>query len=425
MRTPEERMEVEERDAQRCPDALDLLDHSAGRLPAARAAVVAAHLALCAACAARAGSFASGGRIPTSGVPTAPPDQLGAASAGRAERFSALLALKPPADLAFGQLWSTRLPIDERDTSIDELEAEPRLVLVLDPSDPDGGEEGLLVAPISPTRWARAEHDAEVRAEESPVGYRFDVQLWNETPMLRAQLGRYLGQLGSPARRDLGLLYRARWGDDLDPGTARDRVGPAILDERDPRLAAQRAETAALAYLRGPYLRRLGTRLAERATEEVAAGAEAQVAATVPERAWVSGPAVRAARRAVDIQVSRVAALLAEQGFPDRDHHWLARLEQAQESWAIERSLLVALAGILQTSPGRLEGPPAPGFAWPPHLLQRLTSIATRRGESPAVLQEHVERQVLLAVARGTEGQRPDDATIVASLAALLDHLDQ
>lgn len=412
---------------QTCPDALEVLEYLNVTLPRDRATAVQDHLALCAACRSRVERNRT--------LAPAVTDLLGrdrneipalflGGDRERSELFRAILGRERPAELAFGQIWSTLDPRFDTEEKSEEFDAEPRLVMVLDPQDPDGQADALTIAPISLVNWSRAEHDAMVREDESPLGYAFDVQLWNETPMLRQQLRDYLGQLDLAPRRDLGVLYRLRWGDDVDARSARDRVGPAIQDERDARIAAQLQETQAIAYLRNPYFRRVGAQLVEKESEAAGSAVTNAELQPRPSWVWVSGGALHSARLRADIPITQLAKRVQAQGHPEFDYRQLAQLEKSRSSWELDSEILHILATELRTRPVELQGPPGVEYEWPPALLAKVVSLAERRGQEPNLLRRQLEHEVLMAVARGTEGQRPDDKTMTNSLSILLAHLD-
>lgn len=115
-------------------------------------------------------------------------------------------------DLSAGQIWRTKSeeivvpsPRGAEYHSVTELNSRPHLVVVtrteVDDSYSGTDYHTILVAPVDGETEYKSEGDLLVAQEESPLGYSFIVQLWNEQPMLRENLDRCLGALG-PEQHD-------------------------------------------------------------------------------------------------------------------------------------------------------------------------------------------------------------------------------
>lgn len=248
-----------------CPAALDLLEYERHVLPKAESAEIAAHLEQCSACAGvlrnlRAAERPAGVSVRLGAGGDAVPEALRRASADAAARLRSLLQQPAPPQVRFGQIWSTRLlPAPSTAGSPDGADT-PRLIAVLGEESTSAGSEdpSLPVAPISLELAYLSDRDLRVPAKESPLGYPFMIEVWNEVTALKAQLGRYLGELQQPFKRYLGLLYQAQLGADVALSPLRDYLGPAISSEDDPRFAFQEDESEACEYLRRPLLHLLG-----------------------------------------------------------------------------------------------------------------------------------------------------------------------
>lgn len=250
------------RAVQVCPSAALILARHERRLQGAEATWVEQHLQVCAACRRVASNLERAPARGRSGRFRVPAEVL-AAHAAKSARFAERNRQARPPTLRIGQLWSTLLSTGD-DVGADEIDAVQRIVLIVD-SVWSHGRLDPQVAPIGVDVAYPADLDVAIGGFESPLSYGFIVQLWNMTPILEEQLGQFLGQLNPQLADLIGLVHRARLGEDVDLAPVRNRLGPAIGDQADPRLAFQERETAAMAYLREPFNRRLA--VLERNTE--------------------------------------------------------------------------------------------------------------------------------------------------------------
>lgn len=178
-------------------------------------------------------------------------------------RFRALLDQRQPESLQYGQIWTTKMLHDMHVRLGEDEGSAPRMVVVLDFKHDGAGDEdlaSLVAAPISLDLANRADCDLTVFENESPLGYRFMIEAWNDVSMLSTQLARYLGTLCQPAKRYLGLVYQAHLGLAVDVTELADRLGPAIREASDPRAAFQEEEVESCEYLRWPLLTALAAR---------------------------------------------------------------------------------------------------------------------------------------------------------------------
>lgn len=241
-----------------CPSAAELLLYTAGQATPDDARSLDEHLRRCAPCSTirdNLGRHATNGEGDSTVRHALPlPAGLGDTAARQATRFRETLGLGQPEALRFGQIWTTRPAHDEPAAE----EVQPRLVVLL--ADALSGarqvSEALPIAPLSLDLAYRSRDDLTVAEQESPLGYPFMVEVWNEAALLGEQLGRYVGILPQPLKRYLGLLYQAHLGLAVSLDELEDRLGPAILHPADPRLAFQDEEIAACSYLRRPALER-------------------------------------------------------------------------------------------------------------------------------------------------------------------------
>ena len=89
--------------------------------------------------------------------------------------------------------------------SVTELSSRPHLVVVtraeINDPPPTTDYHTILVAPVDVDTEYKGEGDLLINQDDSPLGYAFNVQLWNEQPMLRENLECCLGEL-LPERYD-------------------------------------------------------------------------------------------------------------------------------------------------------------------------------------------------------------------------------
>ena len=177
------------------------------------------------------------------------PQDIRRAAQEKVRGVSRVLNTPPPKQIEKGQIWSTRarfaLPGGQNFETKD-----PRLVVIIDgPGQRSDSMEHVIGAPVSLAISMATEFDLIVAEDASPLGFRFLVEVWNETPALKGHLKEFLGRLSSEATMALEKLYQAKIIDDEVPASLAKWVGPQIMREVDPRLIFQRAEVAAVSYL--------------------------------------------------------------------------------------------------------------------------------------------------------------------------------
>jgi hypothetical protein len=117
------------------------------------------------------------------------------------------------------------------------------------------GEDGLTVVPVSPTVRMATEWDLYL--PEELLGYPAVAQVWNQGLILPEQAAETVASV-PPSTLDglTRLVQAANASSDVPPGLT---VGPPVLDQQDPRLLHQDAESqTALAYW-GPTLALAGS----------------------------------------------------------------------------------------------------------------------------------------------------------------------
>ncbi len=184
------------------------------------------------------------------------PEDLKNMFAERSLQFQQRLHLARPEKYRFGQIWTTKLWDGDQRGSSEENNFSHRIIVLLeDESDSSVlGEPFLVAAPISLDSAYRSSYDLVVFDQESPLGYLFMIEVWNQVTPLHSQLVQYLGTLQQPLKRFLGLVYQAHLGVLVDLGELARHLGPAILHPSDPRVHFQEQEIEECDYLRHPLL---------------------------------------------------------------------------------------------------------------------------------------------------------------------------
>jgi hypothetical protein len=178
------------------------------------------------------------------------PEVIRELSRERAPRFyNSQKKIMPTNTVEVGQIWSTfsRLELPSLpETSTDE----PRLVVILTGAGSISNKlEQVSVAPISVMTWAATDLDLLVPEAESSLTYRFMVEIWNQTPALKAHLRSYVGKLSEAALTALRSIHIARLVDEDLPPIVRAWTGVPLMGENDIRINFQRTEIEALEYL--------------------------------------------------------------------------------------------------------------------------------------------------------------------------------
>lgn len=178
------------------------------------------------------------------------PEVIRGLSRERAPQFYNLTQKIPqPTIVETGQIWSTYSSLNLPGLA-ESISDEPRLVVILTGTGNVAvRHEHVTAAPISLMTWAATDFDLLIPDGESPLPYRFMVEVWNETPVLKAHLRAYLGKLSERAISVLRSIHVARLVDEDLPANAKVWVGLPLMGESDARIAFQEAEVEAVEYL--------------------------------------------------------------------------------------------------------------------------------------------------------------------------------
>ena len=177
------------------------------------------------------------------------PEEIQILSAQRSRAFSNLVTLPAPEKAIPGQIWSTYasldLPIGEHIETTN-----PRMIMILDDMDDVFLPGSYLTAvPISVDLEMASSDDLLIKGDNSPLHFDFMVEVWNETPILRAHLKQYLGQLNSYLTTLLEKIYNAHLENRSLEDGLEDYIGSPIFDTADLRLEFQQLEIASVKYL--------------------------------------------------------------------------------------------------------------------------------------------------------------------------------
>jgi len=248
---------------QACPNAVDLLAFIRGQLLSAEADQITQHIKDCPACAEALDNLKSAAEPDAVSNAASPSNQAPFVAGPPSAAFRTLFDLPRPQTTAPGQFWTTTLanPLEPSGghsptSSWDyELPTTPAIIVILvdEAHAYNPGQPAVIGAPISFELAFRARHDVSVYAEENPLGQNCVIEVWNQTPILKAQLGSYLGTLDEPVVSYLQRLAQVYPG--AVPGSAvpAERQGPAIQHSTDPVVFFQAEEIRATDYLRQPF----------------------------------------------------------------------------------------------------------------------------------------------------------------------------
>lgn len=201
------------------------------------------------------------------------PGDIRKLSRERAPEFHKLLQVPPTSQIEVGQIWSTRADLDLT-SDLRFTTNEARLVVILTSVTKNTHPlDQVTTAPISLQMGMATDFDVLVMGDQSPLGFDFMVEVWNETPVLVTHFKQYLGILPEHLVTVLRTVYRMQVLDEELPIKLRKWVGLRVIDESDPRLAFQEAEIEAVEYL---------AQAATAAIELEAAGTELTYIAPLP-----------------------------------------------------------------------------------------------------------------------------------------------
>jgi hypothetical protein len=310
------------------------------------------------------------------------------------QQFKDLMHATQPEWPTFGQIWTTKLLNDRLDGASEDLPA--RIVVILDSGQQpaESAVSSVVSAPISTDVEFRSDRDLLVDESESPLGYEFMVEVWNEVAMLRNQLGRCVATLSSPIDRRLGLLYRSHLGLDTDLVELGRHIGPPIVHRDDPRVAFQEREIEACEHLRRPLL--------------ALARDEAAEESPSPERVWLSGSAVRSARRRLGLDFKPFRERVTSYGYVI-DAGSLSDLE-ADANHEVASELVQILAQVLNVkvadlvAAGNGEHDAFAGFFARADAQGLVSRRARELGLSAEAATARARRELASAAARETRG---------------------
>lgn len=173
------------------------------------------------------------------------PENIINAAKKKGKQLSNLLDKPLPTNYEVGQIWSTSqlLSLGERDFYTDE----PKIVVILDVKQ----DEFSLVtaAPISTEIYFASEYDLIISKHDSPLGFEFMIEVWNETPVYEKHLKNFYGSLFDNVFHLLAQINSFQLNNDSIPQTLSSWVGLKIFSEEDPRLEFQEKEVMAISYL--------------------------------------------------------------------------------------------------------------------------------------------------------------------------------
>ncbi len=297
-----------------CPS----LEELASGLSDLEATGLSDHLASCLRCRARAESLARSGAAAVG--PIALPAPLDRPIRNMPKR------VRPDTPLVFGSICSV---------ASDARPGERLVVVVIGGAalkDPET-QGSVTVAPISIERHFASGWDALVEMNESGLDYEFMIELWNYGRIAHAQLDESFGGLHPAACKRLEVLWRAvREGAGAAPTEA--CVGPAILDDEDPRIGFQREEIdraaafytpgiESVAELSGSFVRLLRERDLVSPISVEEGSREAKVLAHIRGSGFILPPDSKALGRVINL-----LAVSVEKGTDGG-----ARLEEEASAW--------------------------------------------------------------------------------------------
>src|SRR5574341_751633 len=165
-----------------------------------------------------------------------------------AERFNRIMKTPQPQRFEVGQIWSTYQTLQIPDGRVFQTD-EPRLVVVLREPETSSDNAILNTAIIALDAHMASEFDLVIKGEDSPLGFDFMIEIWNEAPVFQGHLKRFLAKLSDAMIEILMDLYRI-YISDMEVTTQLKRwVGFRIFEENDPRLAFQEHEVEVASYL--------------------------------------------------------------------------------------------------------------------------------------------------------------------------------
>lgn len=197
------------------------------------------------------------------------PKEIKELSLKRNKRFNRIIKAPQPQGFEVGQIWSTFQILHIPEGRIFRID-EPRLVVVLGVPESPSEHAILNTAIISLDTHMASEYDLILEETESPLGFDFMIEVWNETPVFQGYLKQFLAKLPDELIEVLMGLYTAHVSDSEISSELERRVGLRIFDENDLRLAFQEQEVDAVSYLANASTAMLSFEQAKKETLEVA-----------------------------------------------------------------------------------------------------------------------------------------------------------
>lgn len=159
--------------------------------------------------------------------------------------FENLLVNPDPKAFAMGQIWSTKQSMIIGDQEF--IADEPKILVILESQNHDIGI--VTGVPISSELLYAAQYDLLVKGENSPLGFDFMVEVWNETPVYVKQLKKYLGQLSKEFIQKLSDIYSFQLANESIPEHLMKFVGIELFGDDDPRYVFQKNDVRSLMFI--------------------------------------------------------------------------------------------------------------------------------------------------------------------------------
>lgn len=176
------------------------------------------------------------------------PKEIKELSIERIKRSNQIIKAPQPQGFEVGQIWSTFQTLNAPDGRKFQTD-EPRLVVVIDVPEPLSEYALLKTAIISLDTHMASQFDLIIKEDESILGFEFMVEVWNETPVYRGHLKRFLTKLPDKLIEILVVLYAVHVTDAEISSEIENRVGLRIFDDSDLRITFQEQEVDAASYL--------------------------------------------------------------------------------------------------------------------------------------------------------------------------------
>jgi len=163
----------------------------------------------------------------------------------RGTQLRNLLITPSPEKYETGQIWSTYqfLELDNQEFYADE----PKLVVIIDVQQED--TTLITAAPLSTETHFASEYDLIIAKRNSPLGFSFMIEVWNQTPVYEKHLKNFFGNLSDVEVNVLTQIHSLQLFNDPVPESLSRWVGLKLYGEEDPRFVYQEQEMIAISYL--------------------------------------------------------------------------------------------------------------------------------------------------------------------------------